>query len=380
MRIAFDAQILYDSMKTGIGKTAEYILTNMPLEAEHEYYLNIRDTRKHNLRNEIVDILVKRGFKIQLAPWYYSSIQWRTEKWFDIPYFMLYPKKMDVTIFFNYLISTGVRGKKVTFVHDMTYKAFPETMEEKNRENLERHMDDVVKRADCILTDSLFSKKEIIKYFPIAKPKVHVISLGVDTNKFCPNNDIQKIKLITQKYNVTGKYLLYLGTLEPRKNIINIVKAYESLRKDLEEIPTLVIAGKKGWMYDEIFAAVQKGNLMDKVIFTGYVDEEDIPFLMSGAECFVFPSIYEGFGLPPLEAMACGVPVISSECASLPEVIGDAGILVDPYSIDEIKKAMFNLLTDISSKQTYVSAGIEQSRKFTWFKTGIQLNRILNML
>ena len=101
---------------------------------------------------------------------------------------------------------------------------------------------------------------------------------------------------------------------------------------------------------------------------------------MSGAECFVFPSIYEGFGLPPLEAMACGVPVISSECASLPEVIGDAGILVDPYSIDEIKKAMFNLLTDISSKQTYVSAGIEQSRKFTWFKTGIQLNRILNML
>lgn len=379
MKIAFDAQIIYDSMKTGIGKTAECILNNIPLDEKNEYYLNIRDTRDHNIKNESINRLVERGFKLQLAPWYYGSIEGRLHQKIKMPYFMLYPRQMDVTIFFNYLIPRGVRGKTATFIHDMTYKTFPETMEHVTRLTLEKNMKYIVKRADCIFTDSLFSKNEIIKYFPEAKEKLHAITLGVDTKRFHPNYANTDIDFVKTKYKIFKNYILYLGTLEPRKNIVNIVKAYALLQKEIKTAPLLVIAGKKGWMYDEIYEVVKNENIENQVVFTGYVDDEDIPLILAGSELFIFPSIYEGFGLPPLEAMACGTAVIVSNCASLPEVVGNAGFQVDPYNVFEIEAAMAGVLSDEQKKNEQVYKGIEKSREFTWFKTGNQINQTLNM-
>ena len=133
-------------------------------------------------------------------------------------------------------------------------------------------------------------------------------------------------------------------------------------------------------MYDEIYEIVKKENIENNVVFTGYIDDDDIPFMFAGAELFVFPSVYEGFGLPPLEAMASGIPVVVSKCASLPEIVGDAGYKVDPYNVQEIKNAMKDVLCNEQKRTEQIHAGIEKSREFTWVKTGNQIIKILNLL
>lgn len=181
-----------------------------------------------------------------------------------------------------------------------------------------------------------------------------------------PCDDEEKKNVVKEKYGIRGDYYLYLGTLEPRKNIERIIEAYSLLKQRKTVIPKLVIAGKKGWMYDAIFNTVVENNLEADVIFTGYVEVADAPILMSAAVAFVFPSLYEGFGMPPLEAMACGTPVITSNCASLPEVVGEAGILVNPFSVDEISKAMIDIYDKKELRKELIEKGIVRAHLFTW--------------
>lgn len=158
--------------------------------------------------------------------------------------------------------------------------------------------------------------------------------------EFHTDYSTEQIQEAIKKYHINEKYFLYLGTIEPRKNLERLIKAYVKLVSRHKDVPQLVLAGGNGWYYDDIFQMIDTCHLKEQVVFTGYVDQKDSPLLMSGAMAFVFPSLYEGFGMPPLEAMACGTPVITSKTSSLPEVVGDAGILVDPENVDEICEAM----------------------------------------
>jgi len=171
-------------------------------------------------------------------------------------------------------------------------------------------------------------------------------------------------KLVKLK-NIEGKYILNIGTLNPRKNLEFLIKVFAKVVKEIGDY-SLVISGKEGWYYEGLFSLAKKLGLAKKVVFTGYVDDKDKPFLINGSKLFAFPSIYEGFGLPPLEAMACGIPVISSDTSSLPEVIGDGGILLSPNDelgwVVEIKK----LLTNKKYHQFYQNKGLEQAKKFSW--------------
>jgi len=226
-----------------------------------------------------------------------------------------------------------------------------------------------MKRADMIITISEFSKSEILKYFPEHESKIRVVPCGVDLNEFKPCEDPDKIRHCREKYKIDGDYFLYLGTLEPRKNLSNLILGYEKFLKDLEpgtKAPKLVLAGGRGWLFDSFFEMVKEKDLGEYVIFTEYIDSEDRTPLMCGALAFTFPSIYEGFGMPPLEAMACGVPVLTSDAASLPEVTGDSAVVVKPDSIEDIAGGLKRLFEDPDLRARLQKEGPERAAMFTW--------------
>ncbi|MEK6808067.1 MAG: glycosyltransferase family 1 protein, partial [Nanoarchaeota archaeon] len=176
-------------------------------------------------------------------------------------------------------------------------------------------------------------------------------------------------KGVLKKYKIKGSYLIYIGTLQPRKNLVRLFEALTRI-----ENLNLVIVGKSsgegrgGWKYEEILDSPAKLGIEDRVIFTGYVPTEELPYLLSGSLAFILPSLWEGFGIPPLEAMATGTPVVVSNVSSLPEVVGNAGLTFDPYSVDQIEQAIRTITSDIKLRQKYSRLGIDQAKKFSWDK------------
>ena len=223
-----------------------------------------------------------------------------------------------------------------------------------------------IKNADKIIADSYNTKQDIISYFKIPDEKIKIIPLAAD-KIFQPLDEVI-ISKIKQKYNFDFPLILYVGTLEPRKNIPTLIKAFCKLKK--EGLPhILLVTGKKDGKYKKIFEMVKKLNLQKDVIFTGYIPREDLPTIYNAVDLFVYPSLYEGFSLPPLEAMACGTPVITSNTSSLPEVVGDAGIMVNPYEIDGLAKAMYEVLTDCGLREDMIKKGLKRAKMFSWERT-----------
>ena len=255
--------------------------------------------------------------------------------------------------------------KKVLTIHDLTPILFPETHGGIHTFLQNNILPRSLKRVDSIIAVSNSTKNDIIRYFKIGEAKVKVIYNGVDEIfQVLHENKVEDVK---EKYEIKHPFILYVGTLEPRKNIPTLLKAFYLLKKKGIQ-HRLVIAGGKGWKYESVYETVNELNLQDEVIFTGYVSDEDLPKLYNAADLFVYPSLYEGFGFPPLEAMACGCPVITSNVSSLPEVAGDAGILVDPLGIDEIADAMWKVLNNEDVRERMVKMGLERAKMFSWEK------------
>jgi glycosyltransferase involved in cell wall biosynthesis len=173
-------------------------------------------------------------------------------------------------------------------------------------------------------------------------------------------------------------YLLYVGTIEPRKNLLTLIHAYDELLRETTRCPQLVLCGGRGWLYDEVFKLVEDLKLQDQIRFTGYVDDADLPALYSAAEAFIYPSFYEGFGLPPLEAMACGAPVITSDVSSLPEVVGKAGLTHAPKDTRALTEAMAKLLEDETAREHFRREGLKQAAKFSWERAARETQSIYN--
>jgi glycosyltransferase involved in cell wall biosynthesis len=233
-------------------------------------------------------------------------------------------------------------------------------------------------RADKIIAVSQSTKDDLITLYGIDSKKIKVIYSGVN-EQF---RQIKKLKSTTpqlirlkKRYNLPAKFILYFGTIEPRKNLIALIKAFELLRKKYSI--GLVLAGAKGWLYQDIFKAARESKYSRDIIFTGFIEERDKPYLYNLAEVFVYPSFFEGFGFPPLEAMACGVPTIVSVSSSLPEVIGQSALTVNPYHIDEITWAMEAILTNGDLRDWFVQKGLKQAKKFSWQKCAQETLRVL---
>ncbi len=258
-------------------------------------------------------------------------------------------------------------GPTVLTVFDLSFHLFPETHPPERIRYMERYFYPRLERVTRFITISEAIKQEMIEHLGLPKDKITVTPLGVDEN-FKPIFPDQ-LRPAIKKYGLKrGSYILYIGTLEPRKNIINLLKAYSILPFSLREQYPLVLAGGTGWLMEGLDREIEQLHIQKTVIKTGYVPKEDLPSLYSGAVIFVYPSLYEGFGLPPLEAMACGTPVITSSVSSLPEVVGDAGVLVHPEDVEKLAEEMQDLLTNPPRRQILSAMGLERSKHFTWGK------------
>ncbi len=380
MKIAFDALPLVSERITGIGWCEAGQTSAMAeLYPENEYVYNFFSQKGDTQKTERIKQFLNTGIKTNTAD--FSGYLYRLiSNFLPVPYYKFFGCDCDITHFFNYIVPPKVKGKTVVTVHDMVYKAFPETVRARTKYMLDTGLKKSMKRADLIVTDSEFSKSEIIKYFPEYGDKIRVVPCGVDLNKFHPCNDTDKIEQVKKSMEIIGDYFLYLGTIEPRKNLKNLISAYAKFLKENNNSPKLVLAGAKGWLYDDIFNEVKNLNLENQVIFTKYVPSEDINALMCGAVAFVFPSIYEGFGMPPLEAMACGVPVLTSGEASLPEVTGDNAVIIDAYSIDSIAEGLGRIFHDKNLREKLSRNGIERAENFTWKKSAEILYKVYREL
>lgn len=377
MKIAFDAQSLLEENKTGIGWTIEKVLENMEILPCDEYQLNYFALKNKKQKRQKMKLYERIGYATKECGWFPLGLYRRLWNIVPIPYSFFMGRDADITQFFNFVIPPGVKGKKVVYIYDMVYKAYPETMEESTRVYMEQNVKKSCQRADFIITISEFSKREIVKYLGVSEQMISVVPCGVDLSMYHTKISQTQVKQVTQLFAICDRYFLYLGTLEPRKNVTLIIKAYYQLKhQSVKKMPQLVLAGKKGWGYDDIFRLIKEYKLETDVIFTGYVTEEEKVALLKGAVCFIYPSLYEGFGMPPLEAMACGTPVIASNAASLPEVIGDSGILIDPESIEDLKKSMLEINENSQLRNKLSYEGAKRAQNYDWRKIAVQLKEL----
>lgn len=242
-----------------------------------------------------------------------------------------------------------------------------------------------VKKAKTIVTISEFSKQEIIRLYKVNENKIKVIYPGLNNEIYHAKIPNTKVFQVKNKFNITGKYFLYVGTLQPRKNLTKLIDGFKLLIDENHpnnKYLKLVICGKKGWLYDQIFTQVKDLGLGSRVIFTGFVQNEDIPGLIKGCLAYVLPSLYEGFGMPVVEAQSVGSPVIVSKTSSLPEVAGDSAIFIeDPQSAQSIKNALFKVLNFRKKiRLETIAFGKENAKRFDWDKSAKNLLQLLESL
>lgn len=375
-RIAIDGHVLLQKEKTGVGQTAQYLIDELVKNTELDIQINFVDFLGYRCR-KLIRHYKRQGCRIKFCWWLSYSIYAKVFEAFKIPYFFLFGRKNDCTLFFEYKVPYKVGTKVANYVHDVNYKVHPETMEKSALKWLEESLPLYCDRSDVIITVSEFSKGEIIKYVDIKGNRIEVVQNGVDCEKYNRATDLKKIEEVRDKYGIAGEYILYLGTLEPRKNIGVLIEAYHILAEDNISLPKLVIAGKKGWMYERLFQMVQEFGLESQIIFTGYIEDKDSPALMSGAKLFVFPSLYEGFGIPPLEALASGTPVIVSDTEALLEAVGECALVFRSGDAAELSGKIEQLLKNEDERNRLSVAGRCWAESHTWELAGKRLAAVL---
>lgn len=267
--------------------------------------------------------------------------------------------------------------KKIITVYDLSAYLFPQYHNFLNYLLHKLLFRKTLLNANYVLTISKNSKKDLVKHFNINPNKIKVTYLGVN-EKFKLYKNKTELDDVRRKYNLPKKFILNVSTLEPRKNIPNLLKAYGKLYEKIK-IP-LIIIGKTGWKYKKIFKAIENCNLKDKIILLGYIRQKDLPAIYNLATVFVYPSFYEGFGLPVLEAMACGCPVITSNTSSLPEVAGKAAVMTNPYDVNTLSKTMRKVLTDENLRKSMIKRGLKQVKKFSWNRCAKQTLKAYNKI
>lgn len=254
--------------------------------------------------------------------------------------------------------------KLVVNAHDISPLIHPEFYSLKRRlwHRLIRHKKSF-ERANLIFTISEYTKNDLVRFLGLPEDKIRVIYPGIDHDVFRTDLDEHKKSEVRSKYNLPSKFILSISTVEPRKNLLSLVRGFELLDDPDTE---LVIAGRLGWLYKNLLREIETSGKKDKIRLIGYVSENDKPYVISSASVVAYPSFYEGFGFVPLEAMACGVPVITSSRTSMPEVCGDAALLADPYNISELASGIESLLNDHELRHDFIRKGLNRAKQYQW--------------
>jgi glycosyltransferase involved in cell wall biosynthesis len=328
-----------------IDKQNDYVL--YVTKSMHPFYQDF-----HSYENFSIRQLPMKNPMIRIP----LALAWETAK-----------DKLDI-LHVQYISPPFHEGTLVTTIHDLGFLHVPETFSrfEVIRSKIFIRM--TAKRAKKIITGSHYSKNDIVETYGIDPKKIEVIPLGV-SGIFNPGIDPADAQKILRKYGIQKPYLLCVGRLNPRKNLISLVKAFDMLKKEKSILHKLVIVGKDDFATKEIIKSIKATDSANDVVFTGYVAEEDLPSLYSETDVFIYPSLFEGVGLPVLEAMSCGVPVIASDSSSLTEILGDSGILVDPLNPEELMRAILHITSDQDLRNSYRAKGTARAENYSWAST-----------
>ena len=410
MRIAVEAHALSQDTITGVGNVVLHYLNELQrIDGKNEYYIYTMDDLKHVI--------------LQNKKWHYVDFQYPLKKlrmrtrsrWLEIKshksgsgtlivlqiYFLRSVKillEILDEIVFSFKLASSLKRyhiniylgtstyyypyfffkpiKKVAFLYDLVWKLYPDTMEFGNKLRMKFFTIKNMKKLDLLVSISANTKKDAREFLNI-HTRIEAIPLAADKKIFykAPSSSVTAIR---KKFGITKKYILSVCTLEPRKNIPALIAAYSRMqgRRRYE----LVLAGMTGWIGSGFFKLIDSSDIKDRVILTGYIANSELAPLYTGAEVFVFPSLYEGFGLPVLEAMQCGCPVIASNKSSIPEVAGDAALMIDPENETRLMEAMEQVLTNASLKKRLSNKGVQRARRFSWEKSAAELLRLIETL
>jgi len=371
MKIGIDIRTLLDARPSGVSEYVLNLLKEMfKLDTANEYRLF------YNCFGDCPNLPEFKQANVKLIKYNYPNkvLNYLLFKIFNYPKL---DKDLAVDVFFmphlNF-IGLSVGAKNLLTVHDLSFLKYPEFFSA--RKNFWHRMvkaKKLLKRFSLVIAVSENTKRDIMELGGINPDKVKVIYSGVgEEYKKLPLINYQfSVKRVRDKYNLPERFILYLGTIEPRKNVDGIIRAYNQLRVMSCELRDykLIIAGARGWKSENIYREWDKSAFKNDIKFLGYVEPDDKIYLYNLASVFIYPSFYEGFGFPPLEAMACGVPVVASFASSLPEVVGDAALMVDPYNINDLAGALEKVLVDENLKNKLIARGLEQAKKFSWRET-----------
>lgn len=375
-RIGIDARCLMEGRRTGVEQySLNLLLYLFELDQKNEYVLFYNSWKKprfdFSIFNQFSNVEVRR-FRIpnKILNFFFWYLNWPKIDW------ML----GGVDILFMPNISFGAVSNKTKFIltiHDLSFERYPEHFSLKRRFwHMFVNPKNLCRRADKIIAVSDSTKNDLISVYKINPAKIQTIYSAVSEEyKILSRNDETLIK-IKERYKIPYKFILYLGTIEPRKNIQSVIRAFDKFHQFAFESGNeellkyaLVIAGEKGWLNQKIFEEIKTARGRRSIYFLGKISSNNKKYLYNLASLFVYPSFFEGFGMPPLEAMRCGVPVIASNNSSLPEIVGDGGILIDPDKPDEIYLVMKEILTNMELRENLAKNGFKKAAEFNWIKT-----------
>lgn len=368
MRIGIDVRCLAEGKRTGVE---EYVISLLEelfrQDRDNEYILFFNAWKGHDGEFRWAEGHPNVSFKafrfpnklLNLSLWYFR-----------------YPK-LDrllggTDVFFvpnlNF-VAVSRETKLVVTAHDLSFELFPETFSWYTRIwHFLINFRKLLRRADAIIAVSRSTRDDLIRYYTINPAKITTIPNGVSDRFVVMSRNDPQLLAVKEKYALPYGFILYLGTFEPRKNILALLRGYEALAKTnpIAAKYPLVLAGSPGWKSQSLFEAIQASPAKENIYLPGFIADVDKPALYNLASLFVYPSLYEGFGFPPLEALASGAPVIVSHSSSLPEVVGDAGLMIDPYRPDELRQSLEALLTDRDLREKIRSRAVLQAHKFSW--------------
>ncbi len=352
---------------TGIGNYANQLANKLPQHADIEelkLYSShrwIKDPEHALKANQMLASIRKnvplKGTALKLYTWQKNLWFKKKSKPFDQNYLLHSP---------NYLL-LPFEGKSVSTIHDLSFIRYPETHPKERVAILEKELPKSIAQASAIITDSDYIKQEVKKILGIADELVHVVPLGV-SNDYRPYTEEEYLPILKKHKLDKMKYILSVATLEPRKNLNSLIDAYLMLPKAARKQYKLVIAGARGWLSKDLFSRIEMLKQRGEIISLGYIDSADLPYIYSGAHGFALPSLYEGFGLPILEAMAAGTPVMTSTSSSLPEVAAGAAILTNANDIEDISAGLLQLIEDQQWRKEAIIKGLSRAQEYTWGK------------
>ncbi len=366
-RIGIDGYEANSPDRVGVGRFALELLRGL--------YEEISET------DEVV-VFVPNSTNEDLPPekknWHYRQVPHvRLWTFTSLPR-ALAKEKLDVFFSPTHYVPFFSSIPRVCAIMDLSYLEYPSLFRLKDLIKLKFGTWYSIQKAQKIITISQFSKDAIVKEYGVDADTVTVIYPGFDQNIFNTKITQNDIKVSLDKFEINYDYILYIGTLQPRKNIVRLIESFSLLE---DKSIKLLIIGKKGWLYEEIIKKIEESDLKNRIVWIGYVEDRDLGALLAGAQSFVLPSLYEGFGIPVVEALACGVPVVVSQVSSLPEIAGDAGLYIDPESTTSISDGLTRALSLSESEKDIIrQKGLKHIEQFDWKKSCKKLLELLKSI